>query len=582
MTIKKLRVENVKGAKVIEIVHDIIPNKPTLLVAPNGFGKTSITTAFARLNAKRLKLEDGDLHDGDVANKPRLCISLQSLGDTGVELIADENSNTISGRLDIHVINSRLRPKATKRKMGPVMTATARLTLDEIILVNKIPKKVYFPYSVGDVRKNFGTNGKCLPNIGDDLSSGVVAGALLGALGILSKYGQARIATAMVSIIGKINTTTGTAPEILAWAAVHVSADLEALSPIKTAADLIGTSCPATRSRTELLLAAIEICQLHQMDATRFKAACEYVQYLSDRAAYDQLIGSFNTTKKVVRSTERKGKLLVEFPEPSAVSNGQRDSLSFAAQIQHVRGRLGTRDIVLVVDEIFDYLDDANLVAAQYYIVNLIKEVKSRGARIYPLIFTHLDPQLFRSYAFADQKVIFIDKRKATINPAFRKLLVNRSDKTIEAGLDRYFLHYEPAAHDLTREFKALGIHEAWGDSVAFAAYTDAEWKKYDGGAQNYDPFAICCFVRVGIERQVYLQLPDAQSRADFVNVHTTSKKLKFALTAGVNVPDTCFLLGLIYNDGLHVRNNSDDSSPAAARLGNVVIHHMIHEALAG
>ena len=31
---------------------------------------------------------------------------------------------------------------------------------------------------------------------------------------------------------------------------------------------------------------------------------------------------------------------------------------------------------ILIIDEVFDYLDDANIMAAQFYITDLIKTVK--------------------------------------------------------------------------------------------------------------------------------------------------------------------------------------------------------------
>ena len=102
------------------------------------------------------------------------------------ELIADEASNAISPRLDVHVINSKLRPKAIKRNMGGFTTATARLALDEIVLVPKIPKKQSFSYSVTGARQDFGTNGKCLPNIHDDLDNGALASALLANQDVIS------------------------------------------------------------------------------------------------------------------------------------------------------------------------------------------------------------------------------------------------------------------------------------------------------------------------------------------------------------------------------------------------------------
>lgn len=49
--IKKIEIKNIKGFKNYQFSPNqyLIPNKPNLFVAPNGFGKSSITTAFNAL-----------------------------------------------------------------------------------------------------------------------------------------------------------------------------------------------------------------------------------------------------------------------------------------------------------------------------------------------------------------------------------------------------------------------------------------------------------------------------------------------------------------------------------------------------
>ena len=42
MVINSITIENVKGIERLEIKQTIQPNRPNILVAPNGFGKSSI------------------------------------------------------------------------------------------------------------------------------------------------------------------------------------------------------------------------------------------------------------------------------------------------------------------------------------------------------------------------------------------------------------------------------------------------------------------------------------------------------------------------------------------------------------
>ncbi len=582
MAITKIKVENVKGAKNIEIIDKIFPNKPSLLVAPNGFGKTSITTAFLSLNANRLKLDEEHAHLGNPANKPKLTV--QILGQDGVaaDYHADEVSNTLSAQLDVHVINSKLRPKAVIKNMGKFSTGTARMKLDEIVLVNKIPTKATFGYSAPAVRREFGANGKCLSSIELDLQCATLASQLLTSRVTIAKFTGAKASAALAGIKLRINSWPGTAADVLARANAEVSGELEAVECVKSLADLLALARPVVRPRIELLLGAWQICELAHQDAARFKAACEYATYLGDKAAFTQLITAFDTTWKSVKPSEKGGRLVVDFPNPGMVSNGQRDSLSFAAQVQRVRQRIGRRDVLLIVDEIFDYLDDANLVAAQYYISNLIKEVKSRGIRIYPLIFTHLNPQAFRNYTFADQKVYFLAKSKAVVRDHMRRLILKREEIAVKDDISRCYLHHHPEHIDIGPAFQALGLLEAWGDSRKFHAFTVGEWRKYQKREDSYDPFAVSCYARVAIEKSVYGKIADPLKAQAFLDANGTTKKLQYAQSIGIEVPEVCFLLGVIYNQGLHYRDHIDNSSPIVSSLENVVIRQMLEEALRG
>lgn len=44
--IKVIEIKNIKGIQHRRFELDILPNKPSLLVAPNGFGKSSLAIAF--------------------------------------------------------------------------------------------------------------------------------------------------------------------------------------------------------------------------------------------------------------------------------------------------------------------------------------------------------------------------------------------------------------------------------------------------------------------------------------------------------------------------------------------------------
>lgn len=76
--ITKISIANVKGygipAKDIEVSLD--PDKVNLCIAPNGFGKSSLATAFSSLNQRRLVVEEDQKHIDHKAEDSSLAIEL--------------------------------------------------------------------------------------------------------------------------------------------------------------------------------------------------------------------------------------------------------------------------------------------------------------------------------------------------------------------------------------------------------------------------------------------------------------------------------------------------------------------------
>jgi ABC-type cobalamin/Fe3+-siderophores transport system ATPase subunit len=64
--IRKIAITNIKGIGdgttngMYEF--DIPKNKPSILVAPNGFGKSSLATAFKSLKSSKIELHKDDFH----------------------------------------------------------------------------------------------------------------------------------------------------------------------------------------------------------------------------------------------------------------------------------------------------------------------------------------------------------------------------------------------------------------------------------------------------------------------------------------------------------------------------------------
>lgn len=81
MTIKNICIENTRGIDRLTINADILKNRPNILVAPNGFGKTSIAAAFRNAAHQTfIKICDGDRHQHDETRKSKIKLELEENG----------------------------------------------------------------------------------------------------------------------------------------------------------------------------------------------------------------------------------------------------------------------------------------------------------------------------------------------------------------------------------------------------------------------------------------------------------------------------------------------------------------------
>ncbi|RXE95397.1 hypothetical protein [Pseudoalteromonas phenolica] len=117
---------------------------------------------------------------------------------------------------------------------------------------------------------------------------------------------------------------------------------------------------------------------------------------------------------------------------------------------------------------------------------------------------------------------------------------------------------------------------KVWGKSLSFHAQVAVELDKYLRG-DRYDPIAVLFAVRIKVEELAYNSLLSID-KEEFVNTHKTRSKLEFCEEKGVSIPETSYLLGLIYNDDLHWRNNRDYITPLVSKLENMTVKKMISE----
>ncbi|WP_395734677.1 hypothetical protein [Prosthecobacter sp.] len=585
--IDRIKVENVRGIASSTMVFDspeMLGNKFHLLVAPNGFGKSSLATAFVSLTPKNLKLTLSQVHQNDEAKKPKLEITFTA---DGVQrtLRADNEINEISKVFSISVLNSRTKPAATAKRsiMNQYARPTASLIIEPVVLVKKIPNCPEKSFKTSDFKRAFGKAGKILPNIQPFLENAKVLKIILS-LPQIANFGRKKVWKTIDPIIAEINAQKGGGEELVAWVEQNCLARLEAVIELAAIADyLIGV---LSITRVESILLAYQFAKAYAQDSNLLKNHLSWYTYLCGKKKCEELIRSVNSNPAWIDVSieELDGALVVMFPDATKMSNGQRDLLSFVAQLMKAEFDLVSARAILVVDEIFDYLDECNLLAAQYYISKFIDNYKSSGAEIFPLFLTHLDPSVFRHSALGlgkkdIRKIHVLDKasdssRTKGVAPMIRL----RDDAQLKDYVGKHFLHYHPSNCDQVALFRSKGLKETWGKSHAFYKYVFTEFKNYRSGAVEADHVAACVALRIAIEKHAFDQIsPVDQKRFTDEFKKGTAEKLDFVESVGGEVPESHRLLGLLYNDIVH-HKDYDYISAIVSKMKNPAIRGMMNE----
>lgn len=579
MKIKAVQITNIKGISNKAFNLDLAPNKPSILVAPNGFGKSSFGIGFGSLKRDKIEIHDKNYHLGSDANRPSLSLTVEDDKGTRV-LIANDGQNSISDEFDVFVINSQLVAKAVKLNLGGNVIAKASLEISPIVLIPTIPAKVAFNYNITQVKKDFGNSGKIMPNISWVFGSAPLLYKIVSNID-LNKFGQVKISKSIAAIQQEINQQNGTIEVIKSWIEQNKLPELRGVKELNELAQIVTSfDSQNSLSETEGFLAAFQIISMFNSLGANFKKAVNYTCYLDEKAYYEHTISQFNTTRYTIRPKEDKNNgLIVEWPKAHEISNGQRDILSFITLLMKAKRNFRKKNCILIIDEIFDYLDDANLISFQYFITEMIEEMKGHK-NFFSVLLTHLDPMYFNHFCFNKHKlkIIYLKDVAANSNINILNLIKKREEASIQTLADTHFFHYHPTHTDISAQFTALNLPGPWGNSQRFHEVIKAEVDKYLNGQADFCPLAICFGVRVRIESLIHNKIADPAHKQIFLNTHGTKKKLDYCETIGLEVPHSYHLLGIIYNDRLHWRDGLDIVRPVAIKLENLTIRKLIRD----
>lgn len=200
-----------------------------------------------------------------------------------------------------------------------------------------------------------------------------------------------------------------------------------------------------------------------------------------------------------------------------------------------------------MIDEIFDYLDDANLIAAQYFLVKFINYFKTCEKELFLIILTHLDPMFFNTYSFSIKHVVYLDQTTTIRNKyKINNLLKDRKkcqskNQEIYNNISSNYLHYSTSNTSEIQYLRSLGVESPLHTPEGFRQKSLEELEHYQND-EDYDPILVCCGLRIYIEKNAYKQLLPEQQR-NFLLTNTTREKLTFAKENGADIPEVHFLL---------------------------------------
>ena len=576
--ISNITIKFVKGIKRHSFPLNLEPNKVHLLVAPNGFGKSSIATAFSKMNSNRLKLDEKDCYQENTSYPPKVSITID-----GQTLTTDISRNEIQKQFKIKVIRSGLTSQAKRHYMGGVSSTM----VVESIEICTIPTKHEFSYAHTRSKKQFGPNGKILPNIKPLLEDY----SLVQTFNLVNmrKFNQKRNTDKLDQIINDINQQTGNKEKIIEWISNNDTIDeLSAIEPLKNLSGEI-LKLNLADSKTDAYIKAYQILKIFADDENSFKESIKWLEYKHTKERYNELLDYFNSSnwqRAELEEDKDKKKLRIGFPDAHQISNGQRDVMTLIVQIFELSHKKPQKPLILIIDEVFDYLDDANLTAFQYYATELIRDYKEQGQAIYPLVLTHLDPEMFSHFSFNSLKISvnYLQKGSGGHSKDILNLIqLRHENKGLKGDLEVHWFHYHPETLNFKIENASWpkNIPQKWREAKYFRTYMEEEAEKYLDGNSSYDILAVCFAIRIKTEQMAYETL-EPNEQTGFLETHKTRNKLQYAAELGKNIPDAYFLLSLIHNTSLHWDRTRDYITPLKGKLNHPVIKNLVKKLMEG
>lgn len=586
--ISNITVKNIKGYgdPPVSLDVEIKPDKVNLLIAPNGFGKSSLACAFNCLKQSKLVVDKEDKYRNDENLLSELSVTID-----GSIFSASENSNNISSFIEPVVINTRTKVHTFGRNTGEFQTVSGYLDIEDIELYGRIPEPTPLQYKVSNITMAAGAKRGIISNnplfSNDDFIS--FSGCILSEL---DKFSAKKRRQLINDIWTTVNSRTGNVRDIISGIPDNIFTLLESEPCYQIFLERFEPYLTG-KPKFEVFSLFYQLLVTYETDKNAYKKAVSYSNYKIQRARIDQDLILLNSSWNEIKTSVNDGKLVIHFPRANQMSNGQRDVLTLVCELIKFRSKVRRdKKYLLIIDEVFDYLDDANIMAAQYFLSNL---TAVEGVEIYVCLLTHLSTDFFRSYVFSKKKIneVFLKSVRPDISTPMKKYIAfregldrknNQQDNLLYNDISKYFLHYSPDDKDISAELESRHIHglkTTWGKKSEFKKYVIQELNKYLIASDDYDPYAVAIALRIKCEKECYEQLNTQELRSSFINEEwKTVDKFDFCERAGLVIPSSFYIVAAIHNESDHVKTVGGviKDTPMVYKLQNEVIQNVMRE----
>ncbi len=583
--INSIEINKIKGIDYLKLQLNLISNKPSIFVAPNGFGKSSITAAFDSISSNKLIITRDNLHNSKENSDSYIKIcDVREKNEN--ELIADLKTNSISSKYKVKVINNKVTSDAKMLNINGFNIPKSDLIVKDITLTNFIPEKKYFNYFVTKYRSEYKINKYIFSNL-DELFNSQNFIIRLGNVkknldNILKKK---RINETISELEAQFQTKTIKQTDFFnAFDKNELIDKILDDSDVRVICDDLDKILNI-KNKVEKTIFVIQLIKVYNDNKTEFVKIYKRAVYEKRKKSLEDLIKAIDKKKRIVTISEQKGKLIVKFIRANMISNGETDLLCFLVMLEKIKYEEINKDLILVIDEVFDYLDDANIIVVQKYISSFIKSFTESDKNIFPIIMTHLDPNVFKNYYFSKMKVYYLNDINLTIDDEVRKIITDRKNITDSSNFDyigKYYLHYNNETRDLSTIFSDKGLSNKYDSSEKFYRLSNDEMKKYIDNLPC-DYLLVLCALRINIEKYIYECIDDGY-KASFIEEKMTVNKIAFAEQIGIRIPENFQLLSVLYNDFMHLDKSADPQNKKvlflASKLDNIFIKSIIRSTM--